>query len=170
MAAHIDISELTTFFNALSNAAKGQFKKDMQRFLEAAGFDFLRVVQDEIIRLQVMDTRLLLHSFEKGGEGNVWEISDGGLTLQVGSSVNYAAWVEDGHFLNPQGVPVRFVPGEWQGDRFIYQQGASGGMLLRQKWVEGRHYFESALRIYERIFQQSAEQAVQRWLEQYFNF
>ena len=138
-------------------------KEEMTLWLEAVGEDFLRVVQDEIIRRNVVDTRLLLASFERGSDGNVWEISDGGLTLEVGTNVQYAEWVENGHSQQPG----RFIPGSWDGDRFVYEPGAKTGMVLKASWVNGRHYFESALRIYDKIFQASAEAKLQEWLDKY---
>lgn len=163
-----DMTEFREFFQRLGNAARGDFRKEMELYLEAVGFDFLRVVQDEIVRREVLDSRLLLASFEKGNDGNVWELTDGGLTLEVGTNVSYAGYVNDGHWTNAKGVERRFVPGYWQGDRFIYDPGAKGGMLLKQHWVEGKHYFESALRIYEKIFQESAETKLQEWIDKYF--
>ena len=100
--------------------------------------------------------------------GYVWELSDGDLTLEVGTNVEYAGYVNDGHWTNPKGVQRRWVPGYWEGDRFIYDPSAKTGMLLKQHWVEGAHYFESALRIYEKMFQTEAENKLQEWLERYF--
>ena len=163
-----DMSEIREFFQSMERAAKGDFKKDMEEWLEAVGTDFLRVVQDEIVRRKVLDTRLLLNSFTKGDGGNVWELSDGDLTLEVGTNVEYAGYVNDGHWTNPKGVQRRWVPGYWEGDRFIYDPSAKTGMLLKQHWVEGAHYFESALRIYEKMFQVEAEKKLQEWLDKYF--
>lgn len=93
---------------------------------------------------------------------------DDGLTLEVGTNVNYANYVEKGHWTNPQGTAQRFVPGYWEGDRFIYDKNAESGMVLKQKWIEGKHYFESALRIYETIFKESTERKLQQWIDNYF--
>lgn len=163
-----DMAEFREFFERLERAAKGDFRQEMELYLEAVGFDFLRVVQDEIVRRKVLDSRLLLASFEKGNDGNVWELTDGGLTLEVGTNLDYAGYVNDGHWTNTKGVSRRWVPGYWEGDRFIYDPGAETGMLLKQHWVEGKHYFESALRIYEKIFQASAEAKLQEWIDKYF--
>lgn len=163
-----DMSEFREFFGRMERAAKGDFRKEFELYLEAVGFDFLRVVQDEIVRRKVLDSRQLLASFEKGSDGNVWEITDGGLTLEVGTNLEYAGYVEDGHWTNTKGVERRFVPGYWEGDCFIYDPAAKGGMMLKQHWVEGKHYFDSALRIYNKIFQASAEIKLQEWIDRYF--
>ena len=152
----------------MERAAKGDFRKEFENFLEAVGNEFLRVLQDEIIRRNVLDTRLLLASFEKGSTGNVWSIEEGGLTLEVGTNVSYASYVNDGHWTNTKGVARRWVPGYWSGDRFIYDPSAKTGMLLKQKWVEGAHYWESALRIIERIYPEALERKLQEWLDSYF--
>lgn len=163
-----DMSEFKEFFGQMERAAKGELRKDIELWLEGVGFDFLKLVQDEIVRRQVLDSRLLLASFEKGNDGNVWELTDGGLTLEVGTNVDYAKYVEDGHWTNTKGVERRFVPGYWEGDRFIYDPAAKGGMMLKQHWVKGKHYFDSALRIYNKIFQASAEVKLQEWIDKYF--
>ena len=164
----IDFSEQKRFFKALEAAARGEFKKELELFLEGIGVEFLNTIQDEIIRLKVMDTRLLLNSFHKGNDNNVWEITDGGLTLEVGSSTEYAGFVNNGHWTNPKGVETRFVPGYWKGSHFVYDRNAKGGMVLKQKWVEGKHYYDSALRILEKMFPEMVAKRLDEWLEKYF--
>ena len=129
----IDMSEFEEFFDRMDRAAKGDFRKQVERWLEAIGNDFLRVVQDEIIRRKIMNSRLLLASFEKGSSGNIWELTEGGLTLEVGTNVSYAKYVHDGHWTNTRGVARRWVAGYWSGDQFIYDPSADTGMLLKQK-------------------------------------
>ena len=87
---NVDVSEFRAFFQKMGKAASGDFKREMELFLEGLGNEFLRILQDEIVRRKVMDTRQLLASFEKGEQGNVWELSDGDLTLEVGTNVDYA--------------------------------------------------------------------------------
>ena len=164
----VDLTEFKAFVSRLKNAASGDFKKELTLFMNGLGTEFLRVVEDEIIRRKVMDTRLLLASFHEGGEGNVWAIDDDGLTLEVGTNVTYAKYVNDGHWTNPKGVDKRFVPGRWEGDKFIYDPSAKTGMVLKQKWVEGSHYFDSAVRIFEKMFPNILEVKLQEWLDKYF--
>lgn len=164
-----DMSEFREFFQKLGKAARGEFRKELELYLEAVGFDFLKEVQDEIERRKVMDSRQLLASFTRGGNGNVWKLTDGGLTLEVGTNLDYASYVENGHWKNSKGVKQRWVPGRWEGDRFIYDPAETkSGMLLKQDWVEGKHYFERALRIYNKIFQASSKAKLQEWLDSYF--
>ena len=164
----IDTSEAGRFFDALEAAARGGLRKELTLFLEGLGVEFLKLVQDEILRRKVIDTRLLLASFHKGADNSVWELTDGGLTLEVGSTLNYAGYVNDGHWTNPKGVQRRFVPGYWEGDRFIYDPSAKGGMVLKQKWVEGKHYWDSAIRILEKVMPDYLEAKLQEWLDKYF--
>lgn len=165
----LDFSDFKAFFERLKQAASGDFKKELALFLEGLGVEFLRIVEDEIIRRKVMDTRLLLASFHKDGENNVWEMDESGLTLEVGSNVEYAAYANDGHWTNPKGVEQRFIPGRWEGDRFIYEPGAKTGMVLKQKWVEGAHYWESALRILEKMYPDLLDAKLQDWIDRYFS-
>lgn len=165
---NIDTSDAGRFFDALEAAARGGFRKELELFLEGLGVEFLRIVEDEIIRREVLDTRLLLASFHKGDDNNVWDITDGGLTLEVGSTLKYAGYVNDGHWTNPKGVAKRFVPGYWEGDRFIYDPEAEGGMVLKQKWVDGKPYWDSALRILDKMMPEFLDAKLQEWLDNYF--
>lgn len=166
----IDTTELRRFIERLNQAGRGkEFEKELSRFLDAIAVEFLSYVQDFIIQAGSVDTRLLLNSFQKSGEGNVFIAQEGGLQIEVGTNVEYASFVNDGHWLNPKGVDMRWVPGEWQGERFIYQPGAKTGMLLKQKWIEGSHYFDNAIRLMERMAPQFMERKMQQWLEQYFS-
>ena len=166
----IDTTELRRFIERLNQAGRGkEFEKELSRFLDAIAVEFLSYVQDFIIQAGSVDTRLLLNSFQKSGEGSVFIAQEGGLQIEVGTNVEYASFVNDGHWLNPRGVDMRWVPGEWQGERFIYQPGAKTGMLLKQKWIEGSHYFDDAIRLMERMAPQFMERKMQQWLEQYFS-
>jgi len=41
-------------------------------------------------------------------------------------------------------------------------------MVLKQQWVPGSHYWESAVRLFDRIFQKDLEKKMQQWLDRYF--
>nr|DAF88394.1 MAG TPA: type I neck protein [Siphoviridae sp. ctdHi7] len=163
-----DTAGADKFFDALEAAARGGFRKELELFLEGLGNEFLRIVEDEIIRRKVLDTRLLLASFHKGDGNNLWELTEGNLTLEVGSTLEYAGYVNDGHWTNPKGVDRRFVPGYWQGDRFIYDPTAEGGMVLKQHFVDGKPYFDSALRILDKMLPEFLDKKLQEWLDNYF--
>lgn len=163
-----DTAGADKFFDALEAAARGGFRKELELFLEGLGNEFLRIVEDEIIRRKVLDTRLLLASFHKGDGNNLWELTEGNLTLEVGSTLEYAGYVNDGHWTNPKGVDRRFVPGYWQGDRFIYDPTAEGGMVLKQHFVAGKPYFDSALRILDKMLPEFLDKKLQEWLDNYF--
>lgn len=168
-AINIDVTELREFFRKMEKAGGGDFKREMQTFLVGIGDEFLRIVQDEIIRRKVVDTRLLLHSFTKGADNNIWKLSNGNLTLEVGTNVEYASYVNDGHWTNPKGVKARWVPGSWNGSKFTYSPGAKTGMLLKQQWITGKHYWEGAIRILEQMFPKLLEAKMNQWLNSYFS-
>ena len=167
-----DTVELENFVKRLGTAAQGDFKRALNKFLEGLGIEFLRILQDEIVRRNVLDYRLLLHSFQKGDGENVWTLDENGLTLEVGTNVEYAKFVNDGHWTNPKGIERRFVPGHWEKangkDRFIYTPGEKTGMVLKMKWVEGSHYWESSIRILEKLYPELLEKKLQSWLDEYF--
>lgn len=160
----VDTSELSTFFDKCLKAGNGDLKVQLNVFLEGLGYEFLKVLQDEIISKGVVDTRLLLSSFQKGDKDNVWNLSEENIELEVGTNVQYAKYVNDGHWQNR-----RFVPGKWSGDRFIYDPGAKTGMMLTAKRVEGKHYWESGIKIIEAMLPKVLDAKIQQWLEQYFS-
>ena len=149
----IDTSDLKGFVGKLDKAAQGEFKKELVNFMEGLGYEFLRIVQDEIIRKQTVDTRLLLNSFSKGEQDNVFVLNEGSMTIEVGTNVKYAEYADKGHWLNPKGVNTRFVPGYWQGEHFIY---------------EGSHYWGDAVRCIEDMLPGLMEQKMEQWLQQFF--
>lgn len=131
----IDIKGLDEFLKRLKKATSGELKEKFNVWLEGIGMEFLDTVQDEIIRLKVVDTRRLLNSFDKGDGDCIFKITNKGLTLEVGTNVEYARWVNDGH------------------------------KLRNDKWWEGYHYFDVSLKIFERIFNASLEKSLQEWLD-----
>ncbi|MFR8214667.1 MAG: HK97 gp10 family phage protein [Oscillospiraceae bacterium] len=164
----LEADEMKEFFEKCRRAGNGVFKRELSLFLEGISLEFLRIIEDEIIRLKVMDTRLLLNSFHKGSSGTVWELSDNGLTLEVGTNVEYASYVNDGHWTCKKGEKMRFVPGYWSGNRFIYDSSAKSGMMLKQNWVKGAHYWESGLRILDKMLPGLIEAKLQQWINSYF--
>lgn len=163
-----EFEDMQKFFGKCSSAGNGDFKRALSTFLEGIGLEFLRIIQDEIIRRKVIDTRHLLKSFHKGGGNNIWELSEGDITLEVGTNASYATYVNDGHWTCEKGQAMRFVPGHWNGDRFIYDPNAKSGMMLKQKWVQGAHFWESGLKIIERMLPGLLEKKVADWMESYF--
>lgn len=73
-------------------------------WLEECGQDFLEIVQSELISTQTIDTEKLLSSFEKGAEDNRWIVQSGGLSLEVGTQLDYASFLNDGHWTSKQDV------------------------------------------------------------------
>lgn len=81
---------LDEFIKKLDDAANGGFAKQLGQWLDAMGMEFLDLIQDEVIRTGTVDTRLLLNSFKRGDENNVFSITEGGVVLEVGTNVEYA--------------------------------------------------------------------------------
>lgn len=169
---HFDISDLNKQIDKLHKKMGQEFPHKVSRLLEKSGYDFLDIVQNMIIRKQVVDTRLLLNSFSNvGAEGRIWELTQGGLTLRVGTNVKYARYVNDGHWTMSEksvsgfladGTPYRWVPGVWEGNKFRYRKGADTGMMLKWKWVEGTHYWDDAVKIFEKTFPNDFRRFIQQ--------
>lgn len=144
--------------------------QEMRDWTESLGFMFLDEVQREIIRSETVDTRRLLNSFQKGDGDNVWVISNGGFRLEVGTNVKYAKFANEGHFtIDPNtGKDRRWVPGNWVGERFEYDPNSNTGMLLKLKWVDGSGYFDTANRIFERMFKRALDNKVRQFMNRRF--
>lgn len=168
MNVDVDVKEMQSFFAKFEKAGSGEFKTECADWMQAIGEKFLELVQNEIIARDVVDSRLLLNSFHKGGDGNMWTASEGGLVLEVGTNVEYAQWVEEGHSTCPPGVARRWVPGSWNGGKFEYSPGAKTGMLLKAHWVEGTHYFEAATRLIGSVLPKIAAEKINQWMAKYF--
>lgn len=158
-----DFSEYKAFFDKMGGAGS-DFQKQLQLWLDAIGIEFLNEVREQVISRKVMKSTLLLHSFEKGGESNVYDIDFGALRLEVGTNVEYALLANNGH----RQQPGRFIPGYWKGDEFIYDRNADGGMVLKASWVVGKHYFDAALHVFAPVFEKSFERKLEQWLADYF--
>jgi len=163
------IDGLDEFIQALDDAIDGGLQSQYELWLEAMGYEFLDIVQDEIIKTETVETRRLLNSFEKGDVDNIFSTTAGNLTLDVGTNLEYASFVNDGHFtIDPsKNLDRRWVPGRWKGDRFEYDPAAETGMLLKFQWIDGSGFWDNALAIFERMFEKSLDRKLQEWLDEF---
>ena len=159
----IDVRQLENFARSCE-AAAADLKPYAGKFLEERGEEFLDIVQSKIQNAGNVDTKKLLSSFTKGGAGNIWELNTGGLTLTIGTNVEYAKWVNDGH----RQQPGRFIPGFWEGNHFRYSPGAKSGMVLKASFVMGSHYFDKAVQDLERIFPERTKTSFEQFFRRYF--
>lgn len=165
----VDTSELSTFFDKCIRAGSSDLKKEFELFLEGVGMEFLKIVQDEIISKQIVDNRLLLSSFQKGEKDNLWELDGGFLTLEVGTNVKYAKYVNDGHWQDRRFIPADVVMGaDGKVEDFTYNPSAKTGVMLHARKVEGKKYWESAIEILEKMIPNFLEKKMQQWLDSYF--
>lgn len=102
--------------------------KKIGDWLEAIGITFIEEIQDQILQYDIVDTRRLLSSFGKGNTENVWNFMADKLRLEIGTNVEYAALVNDGHWT-----------------------------VNETSWVNGRPYFDLAFEIFKRMFYSSLE-------------
>ncbi|MCY8144383.1 HK97 gp10 family phage protein [Bacillus haynesii] len=163
------IDGLDEFIQALDEAIDGGLQSQYELWLEAMGYEFLDIVQDEIMKTETVETRRLLNSFQKGDVDNIFSTTAGNLTLDVGTNLDYASFANDGHFtIDPsKNLDRRWVPGRWKGDRFEYDPAAETGMLLKFQWIDGSGFWDNALAIFERMFEKSLDRKLQEWLDEF---
>lgn len=170
----IDCSEMKEFFSEFSKFSGETLKKEFQLFLDGLGLEFLRIVSDEIKSRNVTDTRMLLASFSKGDGNNCWKWIDGYQTLEVGSLLEYAAPVNDGHWTCRKGIPGRFVPGDVVLDsngkvlEFNYNPDAKTGIYVKQQWIKARPYFSYSIEVISNMLPEMMEKKIDQIFERYF--
>lgn len=159
----IEVQELEAFARKCE-AAAADLKPYMGDMLDKIGEEFLKLVQQSIRAKGNVDFGKLLASFQKGGAGNIYQLDAGALTLTVGSSIDYAEYVNKGH----RQTPGRFVPGVWEGSHFRYVPGAKTGMVLKASHVKGSGFFDVAERAAENTLETYAERAFNQFWARYF--
>lgn len=160
----IDVSELENFARQC-DAASQELKPYAAKTLDEIGEEFLEIVQENIMAAGNVDTRLLISSFSKGSGNGIYELDMGNLTLTIGTHVEYAKWVNDGH----KQQPGRFIPGVWSGSRFTYVPGAKTGMVLKASKVEGSKFFDKSVQVLENMFPELVDKAFEQFFRRYFS-
>lgn len=162
----IDTSSLGDFARQCK-AASVDLKQYVPEAAKEAGEKFLDLVQANIEAAGNVDTRKLLRSFTRGGNGNIWRFSggDGAITLTIGTNVEYARYVNYGH----RQTPGRFVPGYMVGGRFRYQAGCSTGIVLKAKFVPGSRYFDKAIDEFKELLPEMMQKSFDQFFERYFS-
>lgn len=85
-------------------------------------------------------------------------------TITIINGLEYASYVEYGH----RQQPGRFIPGHWEGERFIYNPDEEGGMVLKASWVEGRKMLTISVQEIERMTPALLEKRLQQFLKGVF--
>lgn len=160
----IDTSQLEDFVKK-SQRCQREMKPYAARTLDEIGQQFLDMVVSEIRANGNFISGKLAASFSKGGAGNIYRLDAGGLTLEIGSSIKYAKWVNEGHGQRPG----RFVPGFWSGKRFVYVPGYGKGMVLKANFVKGSFYFDEAVDQLEELLPTIQRTTIEHFFELYFS-
>lgn len=105
-----------------------------------------------------------------GALRNAWAVlpverSGSVYTATVLNNLAYVSYVEYGH----RQRPGRFIPGRWEGDRFVYDPKAEGGMVLKKAWVPGRHMLTISEQEVERLALKLVERRLYRLLKESFD-
>lgn len=136
----------------------------LERIMYQLGEELLNHVVEELSRQDLIDTGTLWNSFSQGDPNNVWEF-DGDrdtLTLEVGSNLTYAEYLNDGYTISKP----HFVPGYWNGvGKFVYDPSAKGGFTVKPRSFIGRKYFDIALQNFRGGMKALLEKLLQAELE-----
>ena len=168
MNNNVNVNEMMEFFDVLGQESDN-LDNEMVTWLRAWCEIFLNKVVEEIKKRGIIDTGILRDSFIRGDTLNIWVEKDSGLTIEIGSAVDYAAAVNDGHKTCPPGVAERWVPGYWKGERFVYDRFSKTGMLIKQQWIDARPFFTAVERYASEDFVEYMSNKLNERLEHIWN-
>ncbi|WP_236781901.1 HK97 gp10 family phage protein [Aneurinibacillus sp. XH2] len=146
--ATVNIHDFDGLYRKLQEMQHGVIEKVIRNIVEALGETLLNELIEEIGRQDLIDTGTLWNSFTRGDEENVWEwdIDRNAITLEVGSNLSYARYLNDGYTIEK----THFVPGYWNsGGSFIYAPSAKTGFMARPRTFIGRTYFDITVQHFE---------------------
>ena len=90
----------------------------------------------EISRFIPVDTSRLVSSFQVG----VVTPNE----AEVGTNVEYALYVNDGHVQHERFLPIQYISVRGRG-KYI-QPGNTKGIMLKEKYIPGKHFLENGMR------------------------
>lgn len=131
----MDLKGAANKYKKMAKAAP-KFQKD---FLSTIG----DLLMNELEETTPVDTGELRRSWVKGS------VQNNGMVyyLPIANIKEYASYVEDGHRQTK-----RFLPGDIKGKKFVYNPDADGGIMLSDKWIEGKHMYRiSSKKIKDRM-------------------
>jgi len=139
---NVTVKGLDKLVARIKQKADVELQNDVELWLEASGMDFLRETKDQVKAYQAVDTRRLINSFDKGNDGVIWKLNKGKLSLDVGTNVHYARYVNDGHKIK------------------------RGGKVIG--YVEGKPYFDTATENFREQFKQTFKVKLKQWSKRGF--
>jgi hypothetical protein len=94
------------------------------------------IYHEEIIPFVPVDTSHLVDNIFVGGID--------GDEIEVGTNVEYALYVNDGHVQHRRFLPCRKVSAGGK-TRLIYSRGSNTGVMLSERYVAGAHFMEKGM-------------------------
>jgi len=96
---------------------------------------------------------------------NSWKIGEvrrglGGYEIDIINPIEYASYLEYGHWQRR-----RWVPGVWVGGKFVYDPDAKTGMLLTDKYVKGFYMLRLSMEQIEREMPTRLRTAFDAWVK-----
>lgn len=144
MADGLWSDDLTQWEKRLLRVIKTDAPREYNKTLNQAGHLYLRnVALHTPVDKGRLRASINLKNFQGKKEGVLRKISSD--TIEAGTNVEYALWVEKGYIQKP-----RWVPGYWKNGRFYYDSKANTGMMLKNRFIVGRHMFEKGKQETER--------------------
>lgn len=146
----IDITELEEFESGMIQMQQ-QYEQFVRGFLLEQGLRALRLIKTKT-------------PVDSGFLNKNWFLGDvlccgTELYIDIYNTADYASYVEDGYHQKK-----RWVPGHWEGARFVYNPNDETGTMLNGKWVEGRHMLKLSIDEIEATMPRKYEVAFKRFL------
>ena len=156
-----DFQELFDFGDRISDIAR------FESFCKTATEEVAKILLRMLKRNTPVDYGNLQARWDSDNVGYTARQTARGFEVVLINGMKYARWVNDGH----KQRPGRFIPGYWEGKHFRYDPTATGGMVLKKPWVQGRFFVEKSLLQLEngRQFEQIIYKHLQKWWKECLN-
>ena len=160
MRAKVDCKELKDFKKRLEKVKK-ELPNKLEEMAVSEGVKFVKEATKIVDREKIYASRNYKRSFHSDDKAKV---EGGKITVGVGNTANYASFVE-------KGFRSHFVPGYWQGNVFVYDRNAKGGMYVGPyKGVfEGRWVVKRALHTVKLTQNARLKRKIEEYLKQELN-
>ncbi|MCR8998023.1 HK97 gp10 family phage protein [Brevibacillus laterosporus] len=118
-------------------------KRIEKKIIRRIGTVFLRMLRQQIKKMGLVDSGESMKAFMKGKRGNIWimDVDRNSFTLELGASYFVPLLLNDGYTIKKG----HFVPGRFEGGKFIYDRNAKTGVWMKPRSFIGKNYLDITL-------------------------
>jgi hypothetical protein len=141
-----------------------QFQK-VQKDVKPMMKGVLKYVAEDCLQKIKRDTPVDTGKLRESWTLTTWKQNEQETSVDIFSPLDYAGYVEDGFHTTSSGQAKRFIPGYWQGRKFIYDPNSETGMTVTRKFIDGKHMVRININKAELRVDNKFEQVFKRYLK-----